>query len=515
MKERAEGGNDLAPSDSQVRVPFEHEAHGPRIQPLAALELPPQHPVHGLVGLRLAVRRRDEQSQQGDVAVVAVAHDVEMGAFDVEGMKEEQVGGVLEGHLGERVGDGDVDPDLAQGVLHLRFLHHDRRPLRPRNLPEQTPLPQKSPRVAPRQIRLGTILHEFHQLVPFEHRVRTRHPRIVPKRPLLDQFREFQDARSGHSDVERLVRLLAVHEQVETHGLVLRGEDLDAAEGQVLLGILIPRKFLDHLEEGSGLSAGPDEGQDLTAVGEVRLEVQVQVHVSIHHGGNRLDVIHAKALGHAAEVGRGHGAQEPGDDSFDGPSLLLSQLVDNGRLRHPLNVDVVRRLPTRTVGGRRRAAAQSVREGRSREVPRHASGTGHVRPPVAVAVEAPSAFAARRGRRRVVPPLRGRRRVPILSASASVGRLHSSCFFSRRVSLSGRDFVAGSGIAVVVVLFVVFGRRAQGPRRNGRARRREYLSKDRNRRRRRRQASEGRVGRGGGGGRRSETLRGGDGGGGG
>lgn len=77
----------------------------------------------------------------------------------------------------------------------------------------------------------------------------------------------------------------------------------------------------------------------------MRLQVHVHIHVRILDSADRLDVIQAEALGHLPEVRRGHRVEEPRHDLLDGPGLLLRQLVDHGRLRHALDVDVVGGLP--------------------------------------------------------------------------------------------------------------------------------------------------------------------------
>ena len=81
-------------------------------------------------------------------------------------------------------------------------------------------------------------------------------------------------------------------------------------------------------------------------------QIHVHIHIRILDCRQSLDVIQPKALGHLTKVLRRHGIQEPRYHLLDRPSLLLRQLVNHGRLRHALDVDVVRRLPrTRLVVG--------------------------------------------------------------------------------------------------------------------------------------------------------------------
>lgn len=77
----------------------------------------------------------------------------------------------------------------------------------------------------------------------------------------------------------------------------------------------------------------------------MRFQIHVHIHIRILDRAYRLDVIQPKALGYLMEILRRHGIQEPGYHFLDGPSLLLRQFVYHGRLRHALDVDVVRRLP--------------------------------------------------------------------------------------------------------------------------------------------------------------------------
>lgn len=100
-----------------------------------------------------------------------------------------------------------------------------------------------------------------------------------------------------------------------------------------------------HLQQRPGRGPGPDEGQDLPAVGQVRLQVQVQVHVGVLDGADGLDVVHAEALRDLLEVRGGHVVEEPRHCIFDGLGLLVDELVDVGLAGDVLHVDVVGGLP--------------------------------------------------------------------------------------------------------------------------------------------------------------------------
>jgi hypothetical protein len=77
----------------------------------------------------------------------------------------------------------------------------------------------------------------------------------------------------------------------------------------------------------------------------MRFQIHVHIHIRILYRAYRLNVIQPKALGHLTKVLRRHGIQEPRYHLLDGSSLLLRQFVNHGRLRHALDVDIVRRLP--------------------------------------------------------------------------------------------------------------------------------------------------------------------------
>lgn len=81
----------------------------------------------------------------------------------------------------------------------------------------------------------------------------------------------------------------------------------------------------------------------------MRLEIHMHIHIRILNGTNRLNVIQPETLGHLPKIRLGHRIQKPGHHPLDRPRLLLRQLVNDGRLRDSLNVEVLGGLP-RAVG---------------------------------------------------------------------------------------------------------------------------------------------------------------------
>jgi len=77
----------------------------------------------------------------------------------------------------------------------------------------------------------------------------------------------------------------------------------------------------------------------------MRFEIHMHIHIGILNGTNRLNVIQPKTLGHLPKVRLGHRIQKPGHHPLDRPRLLLRQLVNDGRLRDSLNVEVLGGLP--------------------------------------------------------------------------------------------------------------------------------------------------------------------------
>ena len=91
---------------------------------------------------------------------------------------------------------------------------------------------------------------------------------------------------------------------------------------------MIPRQVLDHLQQQAGLRSRSDEREDEPSIGQMRLQVEVQVHVGIPNGAHSLDVIQPEALGNLTKVGRWHRVEKPRHHLLDRCRLLLGKLVD-------------------------------------------------------------------------------------------------------------------------------------------------------------------------------------------
>ncbi len=90
---------------------------------------------------------------------------------------------------------------------------------------------------------------------------------------------------------------------------------------------------------------GKNKKTNLPAIRQVRLEIHMHIHIGILDGTNRLNVIQPKTLGHLPKIRLGHRVQKPRHHPLDRPRLLLRQLVNDGRLRDSLNVEVLGGLP--------------------------------------------------------------------------------------------------------------------------------------------------------------------------
>ena len=202
----------------------------------------------------------------------------------------------------------------------------NRSSLRSGYLLKQHPLLEVAPRIRPRDVVLAAFLHVFDQAVPLADVVWNFVGGIARERIL--GILQDPTARDGH--IERLGHFVAIHEHVETHALVEGREDLDAGQREILVSALevIPGQILDHLQKQSGLRSRPDEGEDEPAVGQMRLQIEVQVHVGVTDGADGLDVIQTEALGNLAEIGRGHRIEEPRHHLLDCGYLLLGELMD-------------------------------------------------------------------------------------------------------------------------------------------------------------------------------------------